>query len=138
MKSPILLAGLILGIATYSYAGPSNHAQPQPQRLHFARGTNSLVIKGHLGKRYPRPVYIVKTQAGQRLTIRAQGLSKSVDKSIVPLIFVTPPQGKYDGDKTAEYHTDSTKAGDYRIEVGVNQMATNAHNGPFELRVYAH
>lgn len=107
-----------------------------PSQLHFARGANSLTVRGHLSKG-ARPVYLLRVREGQILTIRAQSTSKRVDSGVVPLIFVTPSGGKYDGDKTSEYHTSSSRAGDYRIEVAVNQMASNGKEGDFLLRVWA-
>lgn len=111
-------------------------SQSQPHQLHFARGANWLTVRGHLGKG-ERPVYRLRVREGQILTIRAQSTSKRIDSGVVPLLFVTPPGGKYDGEKTSEYHTPSSRAGDYRIEVAVNQMASNGREGDFLLRVWA-
>jgi hypothetical protein len=135
MKISILAATLLLGVST-SFAAPSNTSPSHPKRLYFARGAVNLAAVGHIQGAQHR-FYVVKMGAGQKLEIKAEALSKNPDKALVPLIFVTPPQGKYDGDKTAIYQTKSSRAGDYKIEVGANLMASNSNRGDFLLRVRA-
>jgi hypothetical protein len=107
-----------------------------PQRLHFARGTTTLSVRGHINGNQRR-FYILRTRARQHLRISAVPDRKDLRTALVPLIFVTPPGGKYDGDKTADYTTKSSRAGDYRIEVAANKMASNGDRGDFILRVTA-
>jgi hypothetical protein len=111
---------------------PTSH----PQRLHFAGGKATLSVRATL-KGAQRRTYLLRVGAGQHLKIKVLPTNKNWKAALVPLVFVTPPGGKYDGDKTVYYVTDSTRAGDYKIEVGANLMASNANSGAFELNIAA-
>ena len=131
---PILLAALVSGLAAAVVsAAPQatnisvRHAQP----LHFARGATKLSVRGTLDGNHR--FYTLKMNAGQHLKISAVGQDK-----VVPMIFVTPPCGKFNGDKTASYVEDSSRAGTYKIEVATNLMASNARKGAFVLKVSAY
>lgn len=117
-------------------AAPKNNASPRrAQALHFARGANNLSVRSSLGKDNNR-FYTLKMNAGQHLKIRAVPDAKT-HSQVVPLIFVTPPYGKFNGDKTNSYDEDSSRAGIYKIEVRTNLMASNAPKGKFVLKVSA-
>lgn len=105
-------------------------------RLHFARGATTLSVRGFLSGSQHR-VYVLKTRAGQRLRISVRSASHNPDSALVPLLFVTPPRGRFNGDKTAIYTSNSTRAGDYQIEIAANSMASTARSGRFILRISA-
>ena len=131
---PILLAALIGGFAAVSVsAAPktTNVSAYHAQALHFARGATELSVRGVLNGN--SRFYTLKMNAGQHLKISAAGQEK-----VVPLIFVTPPCGKFNGDKTNSYAEDSSRAGTYKIEVATNLMASNARKGAFVLKVSAY
>jgi len=104
--------------------------------LHFARGANTLSVRGNINGSQRR-FYTLKMNAGQHLKIRAESDEKT-KSGLVPLILVTPPCGKYNGDKTSTYSEDSSRQGNYRIEVAANQMASRANHGAFVLHVQAY
>ena len=137
MTKPIFTcAALICGLALSSTAAPktTNTSARHAQALHFSRGATNLSVRGTLDKGQNR-FYTLKMNAGQHLKISAVPDSKS---QVVPLIFVTPPCGKFNGDKTNTYSEDSSRAGTYKIEVATNLMASNAHKGAFILKVSAY
>ena len=113
----------------------ANTSARHAQALHFARGAYELTYVGTLSKTHR--FYTLRMNAGQHLKISAQPDAKS-GSQVVPLIFVTPPCGKYNGDKTNAYAEDSSRAGIYKIEVAANQMASKAAVGRFVLHVAAH
>lgn len=115
-------------------ANLSNLSPLHARRLYFAPGTTTLRVRGHLSGSQHR-FYLLKTRANQRLQIRVAPASRG---QLVPLLFVTPPRGHFDGDKTAAYTTNRTRAGDYRLEIAANLMASNARSGPFSLTIRAH
>lgn len=138
MKPFALILAVAPGLVAPSLAAP-DHANTSPRHaepLHFARGATHLTVRGFLGASNAR-FYTLKIRAAQKLTIRAESRSKNPDAALVPLLFVTPPRGRYNGDKTAIYTSNSTRAGTYRIEVKANQMASTATSGPFLLRISA-
>ena len=117
-------AALVCGLGFSALAAPkaANTSSRHAQALHFARGATNLSVRGTLNGN--RRFYTLKMNAGQHLKISAAGQQK-----VVPLIFVTPPCGKFNGDKTATYSEDSSRAGTYKIEVGTNLMASEAARG---------
>ena len=137
-KTIFVSALLACGVAAYS-----SHAAPKPantsarhaQALHFARGAYKLSVTGNLNQN--NRFYTLKVNAGQHLKISARSAGKP-DSYVVPLIFVTPPCGKYNGDKTFNYSEDSSRAGTYKIRVGANSMASTATSGNFVLSVEAY
>ena len=133
----VLLAG---GVATLSsHAAPvsvTNTSASHAQALHFARGATKLSLSGNI-KGSQHRFYTLRMNAGQHLKISAQSDAKT-KSGLVPLIFVTPPCGEFNGDKTAIYTEDSSRKGDYRIEVAPNQMASTANHGAFVLHVEAY
>lgn len=134
MKSILLSAILACGVATNcSHAAPrsANTSSRHPQMLHFARGADKLSVRETISGSQHR-FYTLKVNAGQHLKISAES-----DSQLVPIIFVTSPCGKFNGDKTATYSEDSSRNGIYRIEVATNLMASNANHGAFVLRVEA-
>ena len=114
----------------------SNTSARHAQTLHFARGAHTLSVRQSLSGVQHR-FYTLQVNAGQHLKISAVSDSKT-KSGLVPLIFVTPPCGKFNGDKTATYSEDSSRKGNYRIEVAANQMASRANHGAFVLRVEAY
>lgn len=114
----------------------ANTSLRHAQSLHFARGATLLCVRGFLANSQHR-FYTVKIGAGQRLRFNAASASQNPDSYIVPLIAVTPPRGKFNGDKTAIYTSNFTRAGVYKIRVSTNSMASNARAGTFVLRVFA-
>ena len=135
MKPTFVCAALACGLALSSSAAPksANTSASHAQGLHFARGATDLSVRGVLDKGKNR-FYTLKVNAGQHLKISAAPDAKS---QVVPLIFVTPPCGKFNGDKTDAYSEDSSRAGIYQIEVATNLMASNAQKGAFILKVSA-
>lgn len=139
MKIIPILVLLAYGVATAtSHAAPghSHDSARHTQTLHFARGSHQLSIRDTI-RGSQRRLYTLKMNAGQHLKISAASDAKTKSQ-LVPLIFVTPPCGKYNGDKTANYHEDSSRKGIYRIEVAANMMASNANHGEFVLHVEAY
>ena len=137
MMKPIFASSiLVCGLALCSVAAPkmANTSARHAQTLHFARNATNLSVRGTLNKGMNR-FYTLKMNAGQHLKISAQSAEKS---RVVPLIFVTPPCGKFNGDKTNSYSEDSSRAGTYKIEVATNLMASNAQKGDFILKVSAY
>ena len=136
---PLLLAGAVaaMGGAMTSHAAPqaSNTSASHAQALHFARGAYKLSITGNLNQN--NRFYTLRVKAGQHLKISAHSAG-TPNSYVVPLIFVTPPCGKYNGDKTSSYSEDSSRAGTYRIRVGANSMASTATSGNFVLNVEAY
>ena len=104
-------------------------------RIAFAQGTNSKTVKVVIGANADRPVYVVNTRAGQRMSINVDSVAGS---HITPVINVFSPSGKsselYDP-KTWHFDIQSTEKGDYRIRVGLNLMATERHSGICHLKV---
>lgn len=138
MKSILLLTVLLGGVAvTTSHAAPdkSNISTRHAQTLHFARGAHKLNVRNTIRGPQHR-FYTLKMKAGQHLKISVESDAKT-HSQLAPLIFVTPPCGKYNGDKTAIYNEDSSRKGIYLIEVAANTMASNANSGAFVLRVEA-
>ena len=137
MKTIIFSALLACGVAAVSsHAAPTtaNTSAHHAQALHFARGNHELNVRENLSGINHR-FYTLQVNAGQHLKISAESGAKS---GLVPLIFVTPPCGKFNGDKTATYNEDSSRKGNYRIEVGANQMASKSDHGAFVLHVEAY
>ena len=130
------LAGVLFASAVDAAPKAANTSARHAQALHFARGAYTLDRRATLSGSQHR-FYTLKMNAGQHLKISAQSDGKS-GSQLVPLIFVTPPCGKFNGDKTARYAEDSSRAGSYRIEVAANQMASKANQGAFVLHVEAH
>lgn len=135
MKPIFIFVLLALGVAT-----TSSHAAPKPantsaqhaQALHFARGAYKLNVRQTLSDAQ-HCFYTLSMNAGQHLKISAES-----DSQLVPIIFVTPPCGKFNGDKTNSYSEDSSRSGTYKIEVATNLMASNAQKGAFVLNVSAY
>ena len=123
-------------MSSHAAPKPTNDSARQAQALHFARGARTLSVRGNISGGQRR-FYTLQMNAGQHLKISAQSDAKT-KSGLVPLLFVTPPCGKYNGDKTASYNEDSSRKGNYRIEVAANQMASNANHGAFVLRVEAY
>lgn len=135
MNKLFLSAGLIcclLPIAATAAPKTANTSARHAQALHFARGADNLSVRDSLGT--ANRFYTLKMNAGQHLKISAVSDVKT-HSQVVPLIFVTPPCGKFNGDKTNSYAEDSSRAGIYKIEVATNLMASNARNGKFVLKV---
>ncbi len=134
----LLFAGAVaaMGGAAIGHAAPrpANTSASHAQALHFARGAYKLSVTGNLNQN--NRFYTLKVNAGQHLKISAHSAG-TPDSYVVPLIFVTPPCGKYNGDKTFSYSEDSSRAGTYRIKVGANSMASRATSGNFVLNVEA-
>lgn len=135
MKPTFVCAALVCGLVLSGTAAPksANTSARHAQALHFARGATALSVRGVLDKGRNR-FYTLKMNAGQHLKISAAPAAKS---QVVPLIFVTPPRGKFNGDKTNVYSVNSSRAGIYKIEVATNLMASNAQKGAFILKVSA-
>ena len=134
---PFIFCGALIFCGTLAFAAPkSAKLSPRPApTLRFARGATSLEVRGFLSGLQSR-VYWLETRAGQKLRISVSPASKR-RLQLVPLVFVTPPRGHYNGEKTATYASNSTRAGFYKIEVRANSMASNARSGSFVLRVFA-
>ena len=100
MMKPLFAAVLLAsGVATNgSHAAPqfANTSARHARALHFARGAYKLNVTGNLNKN--SRFYTLKVNAGQHLKISARSAG-SRNSAVVPLIFVTPPCGKYNGDK---------------------------------------
>ena len=137
MKPIYLTALLACGVAALSsHAAPTvaNTSARHAKALHFARGAHILSVRESLSGSQHR-FYTLQMNAAQHLKISAVSGAKS---GLVPLLFVTPPCGKYNGDKTATYNEDSSRKGTYRIEVAANHMASESNHGAFVLRVEAY
>ncbi|PQV64398.1 hypothetical protein B1R32_10579 [Abditibacterium utsteinense] len=134
---PFIFCGILIFCGAPVGAAPRANTSPQrPQALHFARGATSLAVRGFLGHSQNR-FYTLKTRAGQKLRIRADSAPRTSGYGIVPLLAVTPPRGKFNGDKTAIYATNSSRSGIYKIRISTNLMASNGPSGDFVLRVSA-
>ena len=131
----VLTCGL-LPLAATATPKPANTSARHAQSLHFARGATQLSVRGSLNQNVNR-FYTLKMNAGQHLKISAISDAKTHSR-VVPLIFVTPPCGQFNGDKTNAYAEDSSRAGIYKIEVKTNLMASNARSGNFVLKVSAY
>lgn len=131
-------AVLVCGLVAGAVAAPKtdNVSTRQARALHFAHGATTLNVRDNISGSQHR-FYTLKMKAGQHLKIRVQSDEKT-KSGLVPLIFVTPPCGKYNGDKTSTYSEDSSRAGNYRIEVAANQMASRASYGAFVLHIEAY
>ena len=129
-----LASGLLVSGADAAPKAPNTSAR-HAQALHFARGAYKLSVTGNLNGN--NRFYTLKVNAGQHLKISAHSVG-TPDSYVVPLIFVTPPCGKYNGDKTFSYSEDSSRAGVYKIRVGANSMASTATSGNFVLDVSAY
>lgn len=121
----------LLPIVATAAPKPANNSARHAQALHFSRGAHNLSVYGILGNGHR--FYTLKMNAGQILKISAVS-----DSQVVPIIFVTPPCGQFNGDKTNAYAEDSSRAGVYKIEVATNLMASNAQYGKFVLKVSAY
>ncbi len=130
-----LTCGLI-ALGASAAPGAANTSARHAEALHFARGAYKLSV-GESIRGSQHRFYTLQMNAGQHLKISAESDDKT-KSGLVPLIFVTPPCGKYNGDKTATYAEDSSRKGNYRIEVAANQMASRANHGAFVLRVEAY
>ena len=103
---PLLLA-LALGAADTAQA---------PQRIRFARGSSSAVVRGAVA-RGERAVYLVGARAGQRMRVRVASPEKNaVFQLYAPGGGALPGAGETD-DATA-WSGDLPRSGDYRIVVG--------------------
>lgn len=131
-----LLACGVAAISSHAAPAPTNISARHARALHFARGAHTLSVRQTINGAQHR-FYTLQLKAGQHLKISAQSDAKT-KLQLVPLLFVTPPCGKYNGDKTATYNEDSSRQGTYRIEVAANQMASIANHGAFVLRVEAY
>ena len=130
----ILAGGLLVSGANAAPRAPNTSAL-HAQALHFARGATKLSVTGNLNSN--SRFYTLKVNAGQHLKISAHSAG-TPNSYVVPLIRVTPPCGKYNGDKTFSYSEDSSRSGVYRIEIGVNSMASQSASGKFVLNVSAY
>lgn len=107
---------------------------PSAQRIHFARGAFSQTVQGYLDKKHSRAYYVVRTRAGQRMSVKVWPITKH--EGIIPLVLVTTPSGKNSGEKSMRFDTPKTQAGDYRIRVATNLMASNGDSGNYGLKVW--
>ena len=130
-----VLTCCLLPIAATAVPKAANTSIRHAQTLHFARGASSLSVRDSLGDAHR--FYTLKMKAGQHLKISVVSDAKT-HSQVVPLIFVTPPCGKFNGDKTNSYSEDSSRTGVYKIEVATNLMASNARQGKFVLKVSAY
>ncbi len=133
---PAVLTCCLLPIVATATPKAANTSARHAQSLHFRRGATNLSVRGSLGENVNR-FYTLKMNAGQHLKISAISDAKT-HSQVVPLLFVTPPCGQFNGDKTNSYAEDSSRAGIYKIEVKTNLMASNARNGNFVLKVSAY
>ena len=140
MMKPIFACAIALSGLTIASADAAPRAANTSARhakaLHFARGAYTLSERATIRGSQHR-FYTLRVNAGQHLKISAQSETKSKSQ-LVPLIFVTPPCGKFNGDKTNAYAEDSSRAGIYRIEVTANQMASVENQGAFVLNIAAY
>jgi hypothetical protein len=131
-----VLTALIVLIA--SLADAKAHAPSRvTQRIRFAPGATSATVRGFLSKRRPSVSYIVRTRAGQRMSIKVTPVENP--SGIVPLLDVVSPSGHSsaaDRPKARRFNTQNTEAGDYRIRVGTNLMASNGSSGAFRLKIW--
>ncbi len=64
-------------------------------------------------------------------------VSSLTDKEgVIPLVFVTAPNGATSAEKSQRFDTQSTQSGAYFIRVGTNLMASNGESGRFRLKVW--
>ena len=141
MKPLFVSATLACVLSVGALAAPraANTSARHARALHFARGAYTLSVRDTINNsNHASRFYTLKMNAGQHLKISAKSVAKDPDHALVPLIFVTPPCGKYNGDKTFNYNEDSSRAGTYQIEVAANSMASTATQGAFELNVSAY
>lgn len=113
----------------------ANSSSSVARRLFFAKGAHSKTITGHLTKRNSEHFYKIKVRAKQHLSIKV--FSPTDHEGIIPLVFVTEPDGAFSGEKSQRFDTNATKAGDYLISVVPNLMASNGDSGTFLLKVWA-
>lgn len=107
---------------------------PAAQRIRFARGAFSKTVRGTLNKKHSSAYYVVRARAGQRLSVKVWPLTSH--EGVIPFVLVTTPAGDSSGEKSLRYDTLRTQAGDYRIRVTTNMMASNGVSGRYGLKVW--
>ena len=106
-------------------------------RIHFARGHESRTVTLTLTQKRPRVTYLVRTRAGQRMGIKVTSLAGN--DGVVPTLNVISPSGaqsQAQHTKARRFDTMKTQAGDYRVEVGTNLMASNGTRGECRLKIW--
>lgn len=97
--------------------------------LHFAHGSRSLSVVGHLTRRTPSHEYLLSANRGSRLSIDVAGR-----RGLAVMYHIVFPSGKTFGQKGYDpFDGHLTETGTYRLVVDVNQMATEAISGSYKL-----
>lgn len=135
LQKPIYkMAGACAFAALMCFPVQSKEKTPQAQRIFFARSAFSKTVRGTLNKKNSSAYYVVRAKVGQRMSVKVWPLTKR--EGVIPLVFVTMPSGKNSGEKSMRFDTISTQAGDYRIRVATNLMASNGESGNYGLKVW--
>ena len=101
------------------------------RRIYFARGAVSATVWGTLYGQNSKRHYILRVRAGQKMTVHVTSTQLTN-----PQIDVIYPNGEHmDRDMNGmRFNTDSTQAGDYRIDV-YEGMKGDPGKGKFKLWV---
>jgi hypothetical protein len=100
-------------------------------RIHFAHGATSATVWGTLYGQHSQKHYVLRVLAGQHMKVHVTS-----SQLTNPQIDVTFPNGEHmDRDmQGTQFDTDSTQAGDYRIDVYEGMKGDPGH-GKFKLWV---
>lgn len=104
------------------------------RQINFAKGATSAKVRGQLASGENEVTYTLKVREGQRMVVKlAPGAAGAEFANVGTVIF---PSGKQDGGKGGTiFDGKLDEAGEYKIRVGRNLMATQGGKAGFVLQV---
>ena len=130
-RIPLLLAALTLIFSILPATRADSSTKQPVRRIKFKAGGTSARVRGRLRGQNDVARYIIRVRAGQhmRVTVESEQLAN-------PQIDVRFPSGqRMDRDmQGTQFDTESTEAGDYRINVSEGRKG-DPSNGIFYLNV---
>ncbi len=130
-RVPLLLTALALIFIVLPITQVDSAAKQPLRRIKFKAGAVTSRVKGRLSGQNDVAHFVIRVRAGQRMHVSVE--SKQLGNPQIDVIF---PSGEHmDRDmQGTQFDTDSTEAGDYRINVYEGRKA-DPSNGIFYLKV---
>jgi hypothetical protein len=127
----LLLATLALIFITLPVAQVDSSGRQPLRRIKFKSGETSARVRGRLRGQNDVARYIIRVRAGQQMRVNVE--SEQLGNPQIDVIFPSGKQMDKDMQGT-QFNTDSTEAGDYRINVYEGRKA-DPSDGIFYLNV---
>ena len=130
-RIPLLLAALALTFSILPATPVDSSARQPVRRIKFKTGGTSARVKGRLRGQDDVARYVIRVRAGQHMRVHVE--SNQLGNPQIDVIF--PSGGHMDRDmQGTQFDTESTEAGDYRINVYEGRKA-DPSPGTFYLTV---